>query len=262
MRRPRDGDDYNEVRPGCLAFFEGMQNDMIVEHIIRSNLNIYQIFKICMLLRKARRAFGDDICTRLDLWNTLFVRRFGQAEFDRVRAEEPYLADAFKRVAAYSLFALRSEIVFRRRSVQNTQIRVRLDVDGNVVCRVEPINMLDPHNGNAINRIYNDIANAYNVVKMDADPEWTLEDLNFVVPAMNINITQLRPDVLTRAIIYWLLTHGWGPYYPNGDRVWSQKCIGCNAEKPAYACKGCKSVAYCGTDCAKQHWAEHKKDCK
>ncbi|KAI8472636.1 MAG: hypothetical protein J3K34DRAFT_413741, partial [Monoraphidium minutum] len=34
------------------------------------------------------------------------------------------------------------------------------------------------------------------------------------------------------------------------------------AAKPLRACKGCYSVAYCGTACQKRHWPEHRGACK
>tara|TARA_R110000868_G_scaffold166063_1_gene399883 strand:+ start:282 stop:839 length:558 start_codon:yes stop_codon:yes gene_type:complete len=40
-------------------------------------------------------------------------------------------------------------------------------------------------------------------------------------------------------------------------------CDGCREFfKTTYKCGGCKSVRYCGAECAKNHWKSHKKDCK
>lgn len=40
------------------------------------------------------------------------------------------------------------------------------------------------------------------------------------------------------------------------------KCAQCSAEKPAFRCKGCSSVAFCSRDCQKANWlAGHKREC-
>lgn len=40
-------------------------------------------------------------------------------------------------------------------------------------------------------------------------------------------------------------------------------CVTCGAPAPKYVCRDCKTVAYCGSECQKQHWISgHKMECK
>ena len=41
----------------------------------------------------------------------------------------------------------------------------------------------------------------------------------------------------------------------------SMSCKICNA-KPATPCGGCSAVSYCGKECQKTHWKDHKAKCK
>jgi hypothetical protein len=52
-------------------------------------------------------------------------------------------------------------------------------------------------------------------------------------------------------------------YYGNVMKNVSKQvpCSCCTAKKPKNRCKGCMSAKYCGDDCAKKHWKEHKPVC-
>ena len=41
-----------------------------------------------------------------------------------------------------------------------------------------------------------------------------------------------------------------------------KQCASCGATSKLKSCSACKSVWYCGAECQRQHWKEHKVACK
>jgi hypothetical protein len=39
-------------------------------------------------------------------------------------------------------------------------------------------------------------------------------------------------------------------------------CVVCGSPKNVKSCSGCRQVRYCGAACQKDHWRQHKAECK
>lgn len=276
-KRSRDNDDEDNplkiVREHGVSFFHNMSDDVLLEFLLSGNFNMIQIYNLCLALRADRTNRGGDICERKKVWDRLFKKRFGKDEFDRIVSEEK-LTDPFKRVAAYSLWAMPeiqsrfNGIWFQNRKIDDygyvynsgTEISIYMEENGNVEIQGKSTRNRPYWDEEVLQDVLKEVAQMYGITKDDNDP-WITEDFIFIYDGVTI-ASRIEANRYVRAVIYVFLSKGWAPYRQNGKPVWTKSCISCGTEKAKYTCAGCLKVEYCGVECAKTHWIKHKPICE
>lgn len=265
-----------------IALFDELPDELVVEIIIGKGLNIIQIYNLCQALGKQR-----DLCARYEIWDRLFIRRFGSKKLNEIKEWER-LNDPLKRVATYTLYSIlesarakrllephvihprysilaadAAELRFAHNSLSDIYMFAAIG-DDNVDTYVDAYSI--PNNESRYDTelvsiyalgICNDILIQYDLAPLDIlydEPD----AIKLSVLAMH-----MKHDVHARAIIYALLSRGWYPVtLLENQPIWTKACVlGCE-NKAIYGCAGCKRVSYCGKECALKHWPEHERHCR